>query len=283
MTGAALGFSVMNATIRLVSSELDALQIAFLRNVFALLVLLPWIYHTGLKPLNAVKFKMYFTRAGIGYLSMAFWFTAIALIPLAEAVSLTFTAPLFVTAGAALILGEKVGWRRWTATLVGFMGVMVIVRPGFIEVTWISGLPILAALFMAISSLMVKSLSRTEDSRSIVFYLNLFLVPISLIPALFVWQWPSLAVLIVVAFVGALSVLAQLLFTMGFARTEASIAVPFLYSQLPFVAIIAWLAFNEVPDIWVFFGALIIAMSAIYIARRESRLERRRVTPRGTV
>ncbi len=274
MTAAAFGFSIMNAVVRFASTELDPLQIAFMRNFFALLVMLPWLVRVGLKPLSSGRFKLYLTRASIGYLSMISWFTAVAFMPLTEAVSLTFTAPLFVTAGAALILKETVGWRRWSATVVGFLGVIVIIRPGILEVNWVTALPIMAALFMAASSLMVKTLTQTEDSRSIVLYLNLFLLPISLVPALFVWQWPSLTVLVLVAGVGSISVLAQLLFTLGFSRTDASIAVPFLYTQLPFIAAISFVTFGEIPDSWTLLGAAIIAASAIYIARRESRLKR---------
>ncbi|MCC5806810.1 MAG: DMT family transporter [Opitutales bacterium] len=272
MTGAALGFSVMNALIRFVSEDMHPLQTAFLRNVFALVVMLPWMAATGLAPLRSGKARLYAVRAGMGYLAMACWFTALAFLPLAAAVSLTFTVPLFVTAGAALILGEIVGLRRWTATVVGFLGVLIIVRPGAAAVSWISLLPVLAAVFMAVSSLLVKTLSRTEDTRTIVLYLNVFLVPMSLVPALFVWEWPGIATLGVAALIGAVSVLAQLLLTSGFARTDASIASPFLYMQLPFVALIGFWAFGELPDRWTVLGAAVIAASAVYIAHREARL-----------
>ncbi len=272
MTGAALGFSVMNALIRFVSEEMHPLQTAFLRNVFALVVMLPWMAATGLTPLRSGKTRLYAVRAGMGYLAMACWFTALAFLPLAAAVSLTFTVPLFVTAGAALILGEIVGLRRWTATVVGFLGVLIIVRPGAAEISWISLLPVLAAVFMAGSSLLVKTLSRTEDTRTIVLFLNFFLVPMSLLPALFVWEWPGMMTLGVAALIGAVSVFAQLLLTSGFARTDASIASPFLYMQLPFVALIGFWAFGELPDLWTVLGAAVIAASAVYIAHREARL-----------
>lgn len=275
MVAASLGFSIMNALIRHGTTSLEPLQIVFLRNFFALLLMLPWLRTVGLAPLRNNRMRLYLWRAGISYLAMGCWFTALAFIPLAEAVSLTFTAPLFATAGAALILKEVVGIRRWTATLIGFAGVLIIVRPGFITVSWVAGLPILAAMFMAVATLLIKTLSRTEDSRTIVLYLNLFLTPLSLIPALWVWQWPDPGTLALLACIGAISVGSQILLTLAFARAEASIVIPFMYLQLPFVAAIGYFAFGELPDLWTVLGALVITASAIYIAQRESRISAR--------
>jgi drug/metabolite transporter (DMT)-like permease len=221
---------------------------------------------------------MHLWRAAVGLVAMLTWFSAIAYLPLAEAVALNFTVPLFATAGAALFLGEAVRARRWTATAVGFLGVVVILRPGFTEFTPLMTLPVIAAGFMAVSTLLVKSLSRTEAPAAIVTYMNLLLTPLSLLPALFVWRWPTLTELGLGLFIGLCAALAHNAFTRAFVQADASAVMPFDYSRLPFVAMVGYLLFAEVPDGWTWVGAAIIAAAAIYIAQRESRLARERPT-----
>lgn len=272
MTGAAFALALMNGLIRESASSLHPLQIAFFRNFFALLVLMPWLMRIGLGGLRTQRLGLHVVRSAVGFAAMVLWFFSVALLPLAQAVSLNFTVPLFATLGAALILGEVVRARRWTATAIGFLGVLVIVRPGVEEVTLITLLPMAAAVFMATTVLMVKSLSDSEDPTVMVFYMNLLLTPISLVPALFVWQWPDWPTLGLMAAIGVLAVLAHLMMYQSFARADASAVVPFQYAQLPFVAVIGYAAFSELPDLWTLAGALIIAASATYIARREAQI-----------
>ena len=197
---------------------------------------------------------------------------SIAYLPLAQAVALNFTVPLFVTAGAALILGEVVRARPWSATIVGFLGVLVIVRPGVLELSPAMALPVMAAAFMAISTLMVKTLSRSDRPGTIVLYMNLIMTPLSLIPALFVWRWPDPWSFVLLALLGFLAALSHLFLTHAYARVDASAVQTFTYVRLPLVAAVAYFAFAEVPDIWTWIGAAIIVGSAIYIARREAKV-----------
>lgn len=274
MTGAAVGFSLMTGLIRYATQSLDPLQVVFFRNFFALAFMMPWLVHAGLGGLRTQRIGLHLLRAGIGLTAMTCWFAAVALLPMAQAVALNFTVPLFATAGAALLLGEVVRARRWSATIIGFAGVLVIVRPGMQETTPALLLPVASALFIASAILMVKSLTRTENPNAMVFYMNLFLAPLSLIPALFVWRWPAWEVLAALLALGLLAALSHLLVARAFARTDASAAVPFQYARLPFTALIGYVFFAEVPDVWTFVGAAIIAGAAIYIAHREAKLAR---------
>jgi drug/metabolite transporter (DMT)-like permease len=276
MTAAAFCFSIMNIAIRIVSGELDPLQIAFFRNLFALAFMLPWLARAGLAGLATRRLGTHLWRAAMGMLAMVCWFYSIALLPLAEAVALNFTVPLFATAGAALFLGEIVRARRWSATLVGFLGVLVILRPGFTELSPAMALPVLAAAFMALATLIVKSLSRSDSPAAIVLYMNLILTPLSLVPALFVWRWPSWAALALLVLIGLLAALAHISLTRAYTKADASAVMPFDYARLPFVAGFAFLVFGQVPDLWTWMGAAIIAGSAIYIARREALVARLR-------
>ena len=281
MIAAAFLFAVMNAAIKLAAAEgLHPFQIAFFRNAFALAIMLPWLARMGLSALQTDRLKVHLWRAVIGLVAMLCWFTAVVSMPMAEAVALNFTVPLFATAGAALFLGETVRARRWTATVIGFLGVLIILRPGFVEITPVTSLPIIAACFMAVTVLIVKSLSRTEDPMAVVLYMNLLLTPLSLIPALFVWQTPSWHALLLMGFVGGCAVLAHIAFTRSFAKADASAILPFDYARLPFVAAIGFFLFGDLPDLWTWVGAGVIAASAVYIAHREARVAQVRMTHR---
>ncbi len=282
MTAAAFFFSIMNYLVRLAGQELNPIEVAFFRNLFALLFMMPWLLRVGRSGLATRRLGGHVWRALFGMGAMFCWFYSVTLMPLAEAVSLNFTVPLFATAGAALVLGEVVRARRWTATAVGFLGVLVILRPGFTDVTWVTGLPILAAAFMACATLFVKSLSETESPNTIVLYMNLLLTPLSLVPALFVWQWPSTTTLSYMALLGLLAAAAHIALTRAYAVADASAVLPLDYTRLPFVAAIAFLAFGEVPDLWTWVGAGIIAGSALYIAHREMRMTRSQGAARAT-
>jgi drug/metabolite transporter (DMT)-like permease len=274
MTFASAGFAVMNALIRLATAELEPLQVAFLRNVFALAFMMPWLMRAGIGGLRTEHLKLHILRGVTGIIAMVCWFTSIAYLPLSEAVALNFTVPLFATIAAALILREVVRARRWTATAIGFLGVIVILRPGFMEFTPVMALPIVAAAFMAVSVTFVKRLSNTENVAAIVLYQNLILTILSLVPAMIVWRWPSLTVWLCAIGVGAMAALAHLALTRAYTKADASAIIVFDYTRLPFVALIAWMLFGELADIWTWVGAGIIAGSSIYIARREAAVAR---------
>jgi len=274
MTFAALCFALMNVLVREAGRTLDPIQIAFLRNAFALAFISPWILRHGRAAFKTECLGLHIWRAVTGIIAMFIWFSAVVLVPLAEAVALNFTLPLFAIAGAALVLREKVGPRRWGATCIGFLGMLVILRPGFQEITWVTTLPIAAAVFMATSVLMVKRLSDTESAPTIVLYMNLFMTGLSIVPALFVWRWPGPEALAATIGLGFLAMVAHLAMANAYAKADASAVMPFDYTRLPFIAALAYLLYGEVADIWTWTGAAIIAGSAFYIARREAILAR---------
>jgi drug/metabolite transporter (DMT)-like permease len=276
MICAAVVFSAMNAIIRILAEFLPAFEIAFFRNFFALVLMLPWVARYGRASLNMKRFKLYSLRALAGLISMLFWFSAVTMIPLAEATALSFTGPIFATMGAALILRETVGWRRWGAVAVGFIGVLIIMRPGAVQLSLGASLALASAVFMAIGSLMVKTLSRTEPTAAIVSFMVIYLAPLSLIPALFVWVWPPLVALPYLVALGFLGALAHLCYTGALAAADASAVMPLDYMRLPAAALFAYLLFAEVPTVWTWSGAGIIVLASTYIAQREMRLKRQR-------
>ena len=204
--------------------------------------------------------------------------TSLTLLPFDKAIALSFTAPLFATAGAALFLGEDVRARRWTATIIGFIGVLIILHPGFggSELTTSgaaalgAGLSLLAALLSAVITLIVKDLARTEPSDAIVTYMVLLLTPMSLIPAIPYWEWPAMELWLWIVIMGAFGSFGHMCYIRAFARADASAVMPYDYTRMIFAAVIGYFAFNEAPDIWTWIGAAVIASAAVYIAHRES-------------
>ncbi len=281
MVGAAFFFSCLSGVIRELGQGMHPFEVAFFRNLFGLAFMLPWIVYRGLGTLRTQRFSLYGWRALLSLASMLAWFTALAMLPFEQAIALSFTAPLFATAGAALFLGETVRARRWTATILGFVGVLLILRPGVEGLSLGAGLAILSSVIMAVLTLIVKNLSRTEPSDAIVTYMVLLLTPMSLVPALFVWTWPDPATWLWLFAMGALGSLGHMCYMRSFARADASAVMPYDYTRLLFAAVIGYLAFAEIPDLFTWVGAAIIACSAIYIARREAALARAAAKPAG--
>lgn len=275
-TAASIIFALMIGVIRYVAvvDGMHPFEIAFFRNLFGLAFMLPWLTRSGLSGLKTRRQGLYAVRAGLGMVAMMTWFWALAELPLAEAVALSYTAPIFATVLAALVLGEVVRRRRWTATIIGFAGAMVILRPGLQELTPASLVVLVSAASFASAIIVMKMLSRTEPTNAIVTYMVLYLTPLSLLPALFVWTTPDLATLVRLVILGGLATAAHLCITRAFACADASAVMPFDFMRLPCAALIGYLVFAESADLWTWVGAVIIFGASVYIARRESQVAR---------
>jgi drug/metabolite transporter (DMT)-like permease len=249
-------------------------QVVFLRNLFACLMLLPLLAWRGRSLWQSQKIELYGLRVLISLFSMQAWFYALSLIPIGEVTAISFLSPLFGTIGAVFLLGETVRLRRWTAVVVGFLGAMIILRPGLSPLGTGQICAVVSAMSMGLTVILVKQLTHVDDPDKIVFLTNMMLMPLSLVPALFVWVWPAWDVLVPLLGMGLCAVLGHVTLTRGFAATDASLAMTFEFSRLPFAVAIAYLAFNETIDIWTWVGALIIFASAVYITRREAQLRR---------
>lgn len=274
MCVAATAFAVMINLVRHLTDVLDPLQVVFFRNAFGLLAMLPWLMRGGVGLLRTQRFGMHLGRAAIGMAAMVLWFTTLSLMPLAEATALSFTAPMFTSVLAVFFLGEVMRARRWTAIGIAFTGALIVIRPGVAALDPVALLAVFTALVWASSTILVKVMARTESAAAIVTWLTLLLTPLSLIPALFVWVTPTLELLLWAGLLGLAGSIGHFCLTRALAVTEATVVVPFDYLRLPLVALIAFLAFGEAPDLWTWIGGAVIAASGIYIARREARAGR---------
>lgn len=278
MMSSAVLFGVMAISIRFASTELHPFQIAFFRNFFGLLFALPLLARAGRGLLRTNKLPQYLIRCTIGIVSMLAGFWSIVNLPLAQAVAISYSTPLWVTIGAVLVLHEVVRARRWTAVVLGFVGVLVIIRPGADDFTLASLVAVCAALLSGAVAISIKFLSRTEHPDAIVIYTTAIWVPMSLVPALFYWQWPSLTGWCWVAAAGFLGTMGHMCWTRAFRLGDASALTPLSFVQLPVVAVLAWLLFGEAVDRWTVIGAAVIFGSTAYIAHREAAISRRTVT-----
>jgi len=191
MLGSTAFFAMMVIAIRLASESLHTFEVAFFRNLFGLVAALPLLLRHGPGLLRTTQFPRYIFRCLIGVCSMIAGFWAIGHLPLAQAISLSYSTPLFATIAAAALLGEQVRVRRWAAVALGFAGVLLIVRPGTTGFSTGTMIALLAALLSSLVAIQIKQLSATEPADRIVLYTTLLWVPMSLLPALSVWQWPQ--------------------------------------------------------------------------------------------
>ena len=265
---------MMNVLIRIAAQEMHPFEVAFFRCLFGLLFVLPWIVKGGAAQLRPRRMGFYLLRAAIGLVSMATWFYGITVVPLATATAVAFTGPLFATLAAVLVLHEVVRLRRWSAVVLGFVGVLAIMRPGNERLDANLLILLLSAATGAMNNITVKFLARTERPSTIVAYFMIYLTPLSLVPALFVWRTPDLSTFGALAGLGCLGTIAHISVARAYAAADASACAPFEFARLPFAALIGFLWFGEVTDLWTWVGAAIIAGSAVYVAHREAQLSR---------
>ncbi len=278
MLGSTLLFALMAVMIKLASSSLHTFEIAFFRNFFGMLVALPLLLRHGPGFLRTEQLPRYFWRCllGIGSMFASFW--AMGHLPLAQAVSLIYSSPLFVTIAAVIFLHEQVRARRWTAVVLGFIGVLVIVRPGTAGFTPASLVPVLAAVLSGVVAIQIKQLSHTEPADRIVILTTIFWVPMSLLPAIAVWEWPQGITWLWVIACGVLGTGGHMLWTRALQIGDVSALTPISFMQLPVVAVAGWLLFDESLTHWTIAGAVIIFGANSYIAYREAVLARRHAT-----
>lgn len=255
---------------------LHPFEVVFLRNMFACLLLVPLLAYRGPSLMRSHRLDLYGLRVVVSLISMQTWFYALSLMPIGELTAISYLAPLFGTLGAIFFLGETVRIRRWTALGVGFLGAMIILRPSGSTLGVGQLCAIVSAMTSGLTAVLVKQLTAHDDPDKIVFLTNALLLPLSLIPALFVWRWPTANVLPALLGMGLCAVLGHVSVVRGYALVDASLAMTFEFSKLPFAVGIAYLAFGEIIDAWTWIGALVIFASAVYITRREARLKAQR-------
>ncbi|MBM3502934.1 MAG: DMT family transporter [Alphaproteobacteria bacterium] len=277
--GAVVFMSLMSVHIKYLGNELDSFEVAWFRSSLGLVMILPFLWRAGgVSALYTRRFPKHVVRGLIAGASILSGFYSVAHLPLATATALGFCRPLFMVPLAILMLNEVVRGRRWSATLVGFLGVLVVVRPtDDIPVAAWAG--IFSAFTTALAMIVTKQLTTTEHPRTMIFYNGLFACLIASGPAFYVWQWPTLEQFALLCSMAAVGAIGNSCMIRSLQAGEATLVGPIEYLRIITAAFFGFVFFSEVPTWWTAAGAAIIVASTGYITWREARLGRQRPPP----
>ncbi len=270
MITAGLLNTFMLSAIKQLSGELHAFEIAFFRCFVGFIVLLPLVWRTGgVVVLRTNQIGLHVLRSALNAGGMLLFFLAVSLAPLATVSAIGFASPLFAALLAIPILGEKVGLRRWSGLTIGFLGTIVILRPGSDIVDVGAMAALLSSILWAGAMITIKQLTSTESPLSVTTWAAFLVGVFCLIPALFVWQWPTGEQWIWLALIGALGSAIQFCLAKAFSLAETTVVLPFDFLKLVWASLFGFVLFSEIPDPWAWFGGTIIFASAVYVAYRE--------------
>lgn len=265
-------FSFLNTIARELTLHLDVYQSQFLRYLFGLICILPWVWREGWRAYMPVNMVGQFWRGGVHTLGLILWFTALPKIPLADMTAIGFTGPIFIMLGAAWFLGEPMRKDRWIAAIIGFSGVLLVVLPkmsgegGWFNLVMLASSPVFAASF-----LITKALTRYEKPGVIVLWQALTVSVLSLPMALPNWQMPTPIQWLGFAATGVLGTLAHYCLTRAFALADISATQSLRFLDLVWASLLGWLVFGDVPSQSTWLGAFVILWATVWIARREGR------------
>jgi drug/metabolite transporter (DMT)-like permease len=273
MTLSGLTYSFVAAMVKDLSiAKMDGFEITFFRALFGFIGLFPFLAAAGQKGFRTRHLGKHIWRGVLGSISATCAYIGIGKLALANYTALSFTKPLFAVVLAALVIGEQVRWRRWAATIIGFLGVLVMIRPGADAFSYWSFLALGDAFAIALLITIVKRLPESETELVMMFYYGIIAILISLPLALWAWRWPVGVEWLLLAGIGLIGAFSQYLWILAFRAGEASAVAPFDYLRLLFAGIIG-LFFSEYPDLWTIGGAAVVVASTVYIAQREARLK----------
>ena len=273
-------FAMMDASVKWLDM-FPVGQVLFSRFFFGLIPILMLVPRGEFKTFyKTSRPKLHAFRAITGTLAIIALFIALREIPLADVVSLTFGGPIFVTLGSMFFLSEKVGIRRWLAVLIGFFGMLLIVKPAYEELNIYYIFPIIFCIFFACVALSIRSLSSTEPNYRIALYFSLLSMIVGLFTLPFGWVMPNKFELFLLIFTGLVGSVANILLTVSLRYAEASLVTPTKYLNLVFAILLGYFIWSEIPKVLTLVGAGLIIISSVIIFMRESELKKKVVSSR---
>ena len=275
MSIASVFYALIYVVVRGLADNFPVNQIVFFRAVLGSAFMLPWLYSAGLRALHTKRIGVYLWRMLFSYVGALAWMYGIAGMPLADANALLFTMPLFTVIMAAIWLSERPGFQRWAAVGLGFVGVLMVLRPGVIDVSSAALATLVAAATFSAALIGTKMLTNTENPNAMVFYLYTLMIPPAAIGAAFGWVNPQLSDIPLLLGLGLCTVGAQQCQTRSFRAAPASLVIIVTYIQLPIIALFGWWIFGQSTDLWTWAGAAVICVSTYYVSYREGRGARR--------
>jgi drug/metabolite transporter (DMT)-like permease len=269
-----LFFVLMSVCIKATGDHIPLFQVVFFRNFFALIPLFFVIYFLKLKLSTINKYPLHLGRAVIGITAMSLFFISIRYVPLVEMQTISFSSVFFISILSVFFLGEKIGYRRIIAVIVGFIGVVIILNPGSAIFSNYSFLPLIASFFLSIAVIFLKKILLTNNNILSVWIFTAFCTIISLFFYDDTWIWPQNYDLIFMVASGFLGFIAQICLTKSFQMADASLLAPLDFSSVIWSFLIGYIFFQEFITLNVLFGGLIIIMSVSYIFYRERVLKK---------
>ena len=267
---ASLFGAVMGGVIKFVGQRIPVFEILFIRQICVLLIISPLLLRNPIKLFKTNKLKLHVMRGTFAAIAMITGFTALVHLPLAEATAISFAQTLFTTLLAIIFLKEAVGIRRWSVTIVGFIGVLIIIRPSTDSINEYAILALISSLFVAGIIILLRRLAQTDNPSTIMAYQSLFVTVIMSGPAFYLWIMPTWLELALTLMIGVLMSAMQWVRIQGMKVAEAASVAPFEYIRLIFATLIGIIIFSEIPTIWTVTGSAIIIGSTLYTLKRNA-------------
>ena len=262
--------ALMASCVKFVSNDLNTFIICFYRCIIGLILILPFVAKNKFQALKSNNIKLQFGRSMINVISMICWFSALGMMQLEKATALGFTTPLFTTVLAVIFLGEIIRIHRTAALALGFVGILVIIRPGYIPFEYSTLLMLIASLSFSFVLIFVKRLSAIDTNLTIIFYHLLFMTPVFFIISLFFWEPIAFNQLLIFIMMGIAGLLSHWCMTQSLKMSDTTFLMPLQFTKLIWVSLIGFFIFSEMPDFWTWAGGVIIFVSVVYITYRES-------------
>ncbi len=263
--------AAMYVCIRMVPGDLHPFEVALFRNLIAWLLLWVWYRNGILDHYRTTHLRLHFVRGSLNVVAMLMFFHAVLITPLANVAALGFTAPLFASLLAFVWLRERPAWHRVAVILFGFVGAIIILRPGAPAANEGPLLLLISSAIWAVTMIVIKVLARTESSVTIALYMVSFMTPMSFLAALLFWQWPDMEQLAWLTLIAAFGTVGQISLAQSFRVAEVTAVLPLDFLKLVWSALLGYFLFAEIPDVWAALGGAMIFASTTFLALREYR------------
>ena len=266
--------TVMLSFLKIAQEDVNVYVAGFFRFFLGLVIILPYIIKNKDIVLKTTHLKQHFLRAILGLPAMLIYFSALVLLPIEKLTAISFVVPLIVTILAVFFLGEKIYIYRTLALILGFSGMLVIIRPGFVDISIGVYMVLFSALLWSINIIITKKISKDDSAITILAYQSIFMSLLSFFIVLFFWEMPSLKTFIYLILAAMCGTVLHLTLNHAFKLVDVSMTQPYSFLNLVFASIIGYFVFDEIPDLFTWIGALIIFTGVLIISYREMKLDK---------
>ena len=266
--------TVMLSFLKIAQEDVNVYVAGFFRFFLGLVIILPYVVKNKNAVLKTTHLKQHFLRAILGLPAMLIYFSALVLLPIEKLTAISFVVPLIVTILAVFFLGEKIYIYRTLALILGFSGMLVIIRPGFVDISIGVYMVLFSALLWSINIIITKKISKDDSAITILAYQSIFMSLLSFFIVLFFWEMPSLKSFIYLILAAMCGTVLHLTLNHAFKLVDVSMTQPYSFLNLVFASIIGYFVFDEMPDLYTWIGALIIFTGVLIISYREMKLDK---------